>query len=488
MIFTSTSFLIFFTLFYLLYWFVTNKNLRIQNLLLLAGSYFFYALADWRLLAFLVAVSALNYFLGIYIEKTENQLRKRLLLNVGLIQGLGGLIYFKYFNFFIASFNEVLQSLHFNVHVRTLQILLPLGISFFTFKTISYILDVYKGKIEATKDWLVFFNYVSFFPTILSGPIDKARAFVPQLQKKRVFEYSLAVDGMRQILWGMFKKVVIADNILVYTDQIFSNYGSLSGSTLLLGAFLYTIQLYADFSGYSDMAIGLGRLLGFNVAKNFNFPFFAQNIADFWRKWHISLTSWLTEYVFTPLSIAFRDYGKLGLILAILINFVLIGIWHGANWTFAVFGFLHGCYFIPLILRGTMNKRKKIAKGKVLPSFRESLNMGATFLLVMLANIIFRADNIGHAWGYFLSILSNPLFSFSTAGIEGINVNPHLLIMLGLSIVMLIFGWFQRNKEHALQFQDMKTSRAFRWSIYYLLAVAIIYYQSSYKQFIYFQF
>lgn len=488
MIFTSLPFIIFFFIFLFLYWVVFNKHLKVQNLLLLTGSYIFYGWADWRLLSFLIVVSALNYSLGIYIEKASNPLYKSLLVYIGLIQGIGGLVYFKYFNFFISSFNDAFEQLNFNVGLQTLHIILPLGISFFTFKTLSYILDVDKGKIAATKDWIVFFNYVSFFPTILSGPIDKARTFIPQLEKTRVFEHRLAEDGLRQILWGLFKKVVIADNLMTYTNQIFNNYESYPGSFLFIGAFLYTIQLYADFSGYSDMAIGIGRLLGFQITKNFDFPFFAQNIAEFWRKWHISLTSWLTEYVFTPLSISFRDYDKAGLALAIVINFTIIGLWHGANWTYVLFGFLHGCYYIPLILRGTMNKKKKLTKNRILPTLREFINILSTFLLVMFTFILFRSESISHAWGYYSTFLTNPFFDFSDVTQKIFEVNPKFIFIVGLSIVLLIFDWLQREKHHTLQFENTRVNKTFRWRLYYLLVFSIIYFQGSQQAFIYFQF
>ena len=452
------------------------------------SSYIFYSWTDWRLLFYLISVSALNYYLGIYVEKTKHLRSRRWLVNIGLIQGVGGLLFFKYYNFFISSFNDAFHFLGFNINIQTLNIILPLGISFFTFKTISYILDVDKGKVESTKDWIVFFNYVSFFPTILSGPIDKGRDFITQLQKQRVFENKKAVDGMRQILWGLFKKLVIADNIATYTDKIFNNYGSLSSSILLLGAFLYTIQLYADFSGYSDMAIGIGRLMGFNVTKNFDFPFFAQNIAEFWRKWHISLTSWLTEYVYTPLSISFRDYGKLGLIVAIVVNFIIVGLWHGASWTYVLFGFLHGCYFIPLIIKGTMNKRKKIAKGEILPKFQQSINILKTFLLVMFTNIIFRSETISQAWGYFSSILTKPFFHIPTLGFKVIDPNPKFILILALIIILLFIDWIQRDKQHDLQFEDDRINIALRWGLYYLLIFAILYLQGNPQAFIYFQF
>ena len=482
MLFNSFAFLIFFIPFFVLYWFVFNKNLKSQNGILLLGSYVFYSWADWRFSIFLLGVSALNYLLGIYIEKGTKY--KRLLLYIGLLQGIGGLAFFKYYNFFIESFNDVFHLLGLNFNLSTLNIIIPLGISFFTFRTISYIIDVDKGKIEATKDWIVFFNYVSFFPSILSGPIDKAKTFVPQLEKKRTFDYAEATDGMRQILWGLFKKVVIADNCATTVSQIFDNYQSLSGSTLLFGAFLYTFQIYADFSGYSDMAIGFSRLIGFNVSKNFDFPLFSQNIAEFWRKWHISLTSWLTEYVFTPLSINFRDYDKLGLIFAIVINFTICGIWHGANWTYVLFGFLHGCYFIPLILNGTMNKKKKIAKGKWLPSLTEFKNMVLTFTLVMLTFIVFRADTIQQAFHYVSGIASLSLFA-----IPKFYGMVKAITTLGLIGIFVVTEWNGREEQYAIAVVGMKWSRPIKWVFYSCIIFLIgMYMQTEETPFIYVQF
>lgn len=479
MIFNSITFLVFFVLFFILYWFLFKNNLKLQNLLILAGSYFFYAWADWRLLSYLIVVSTLNYFLGIYIEKSKIYQQRKLLIYFGLFQGIGGLLFFKYFNFFISSFNDVFRSLNADVNLQTLNIIIPLGISFFTFKTISYILDIEKGKIEATKDWVVFFNYVSFFPTILSGPIDKARDFIPQLKKKRVFDYNHVVDGMRQILWGLFKKVVIADSCAEVANAIFNNSDDFSGSTLVLGALYFSFQLYADFSGYSDMAIGFSRILGFKVTKNFDFPFFSQNIAEFWRKWHISLTSWLTEYVFTPLSISFRDYGKTGLILAIVINFTLVGLWHGANWTYVLFGFIHGCAFVPLILRGTMNKNKKFNKNKLLPSANEFLYILLTFIFVTLTLIIFRAKNMGHAINYIYDMFSMTLFSMP--GFK----KP---IVITFIIFLILIEWFGKEQEYALEKIGSTWNKPLRWVFYYSLAMLIILFSGQKEQFIYFQF
>ena len=483
MIFNSAIFLVFFTTVFFLYWFVFNQKVKYQNLLLLASSYFFYAWADWRFLSFLIVVSALNYFLGLYIDKHTKY--KKLFVAIGILQGIGLLAYFKYFNFFIDSFSDLFNSFGWGFKLQTLNIIVPLGISFFTFRTISYILDIDKKKIHATRDWVVFFNYVSFFPSVLSGPIDKAKLLVPQLEKKREFHHHEAIDGLRQILWGLFKKIVIADNCATITSEIFNNYSTHSGSTLVLAAFFYTIQIYADFSGYSDMAIGIARLLGFSITKNFDFPFFSQNIAEFWRRWHISLTAWLTEYVFTPLSIAFRDYGKLGLILAILINFTLIGIWHGANWTYILFGFLHGCYFIPLILSGTMNKKKKIAKERLLPSISEFIKIVGTFVLVMITFILFKSANLENAYNYCLRIVSFSIFSIPY--VPG-GMVPGLVILFFI-ILMIIVEWMQRDKDHALQITKTENNNISHLAFYYFLIFAIfLMHSSGVNQFIYFKF
>jgi len=483
MLFNSIPFTVFFVVFFVLYWFVFKQSLKLQNLLVLAGSYVFYAWWDWRFLSLLIGSSLLNYYLGIFIEKSSNDKHRRFLLIVGLLQGIGGLLFFKYYNFFVTSFADAFSLFNVKLEVRTLQLILPLGISFYTFRTISYLLDIDKNKIKPTKDWVVFFSYVAFFPSLISGPIDRAKLLIPQLEKKREFEYAGISDGLRQILWGLFKKIVVADNCAAITNQIFDNYLNLPASSLVLGALFYSFQLYADFSGYSDMAIGFARLLGFNITKNFNFPFFAQNIAEYWRRWHISLTSWLTDYVFTPLSISFRDYGKFGLVLAILLNFVVVGLWHGANWTFIWFGFLHGCYFVPLIIRGTMNKKKKLQPKKILPSFTEFRNILLTFTLVTIANIIFRADSMSHALDFFKHILSKSIFSYPL-----FTNRISALISLIFSIVLLIVEWLQRDKEHGLQLNNDRLPQLVRWGIYYAIGIVIVWYGGYQETFIYFQF
>ncbi len=483
MLFNSITFAVFFAGFFLLYWLAFKQNLKLQNILLLAGSYVFYAWWDWRFLSLLIGSSALNYYLGIAIAKSENNKRRRFLLFIGLLQGIGGLLFFKYYNFFITSFASAFSVFNFHIEVRTLQLILPLGISFYTFRTISYLLDIDKGKIKPVTDIAVFFSYVAFFPSLISGPIDRAKLLIPQLEKPRGFDYAGITDGMRQVLWGLFKKIVVADNCAAITNQIFGNYENLPASSLVLGALFYSFQLYADFSGYSDMAIGIARMLGFNITKNFNFPFFAQNIAEYWRRWHISLTSWLTDYVFTPLSISFRDYGKFGLVLAILLNFTVVGLWHGANWTFIWFGFLHGCYFVPLIIRGTMNKKKKTDVKKIFPPFVEFRNILLTFILVTIANIIFRADSMSDALNFFKHIFSTSIFSYPL-----FTNRSSALIALIFSCILLTAEWLQRDKDHALQLNNTRLPKVFRWSLYYVIGVVIIWFGGFQETFIYFQF
>ena len=401
---------------------------------------------------------------------------------MGLANGLGGLFFFKYLNFFITSLLDAFSALNINLNIHTLHLLLPLGISFYTFRTISYILDIDNGKIEPIKDWVIFFNYVSFFPSLLAGPIDRANDLVPQLEIKRKNNQSQTTDGLRQILWGVFKKAVIADNCAIFTNQIFDNYHTFPASSLFLGSFLYIIQLYADFSGYSDMSIGFSRLIGFNISRNFNFPFFAKNIAEFWQKWHISLTSWMTEYVYTPLSFLFRGMGKLGVILAIVINFILVGLWHGANWTFILYGFLHGCYFIPLTLKGTLSKKKSIANDN--RKHRKITNILGTFTLVMLTAIIFRSNTISQAFEYYRRIFSKSLFSFPVMPIGNLNI---IIIMLFI-VFMLLIEWNGKEEKNRIPILGYNKPRIYRWLYYYFILLIIFLFAASNQQFIYFQF
>lgn len=403
-----------------------------------------------------------------------------LLFALGIVAVLGSLAFFKYFNFLVNTANDIFSHLNLHLTFNTVHILLPLGISFYTFRLVSYLLDINKGKIHASNDFIGFILYATFFPSVISGPIDRASDFLPQVQKKRTFDYAQASDGMRQLLWGIFKKIVIADNCAIMTGGIFSHYQTMPASALLFAAVIYSFEMYADFSGYSDMAIGIANLLGFRLTRNFAYPFFAENIAEYWRRWHISLTSWLTEYVFTPLSIFFRDYGRTGLVLAILINFTLIGLWHGANWTYVVFGILHSCYFIPLIVTGKFGKRKKAVKGF---SFRRLLNRIGTFCLATIAFIVFRANNLHDVFTYIMRLFSPSIFY----RFKLVNAITSIVAMICI-VIMMVAEWYQRDREHALQIGFIKKF-AWRAIIYFSLVLIILFFRASATQdFIYFKF
>jgi D-alanyl-lipoteichoic acid acyltransferase DltB (MBOAT superfamily) len=479
MLFNSLKFIAFFFLVFTVYW-SAKKNYK--NIILLAASYIFYGFANWRFLFLLIGISAAVYFIALGMEKAESgeekrPTRKKLLFNLGLLLSIGSLAFFKYFDFFTASFNELLKALGMKSHLHSLHILVPLGISFFTFRVLSYLFDVNNGKIKPTRDWVVFFNYVAFFPSLLAGPIDRSKLFIPQLEKDRSFSYSDGVNGLRQILYGLFKKMVIADRCAEVANGIFNDYASHHGITLIVGAFIFTIQIYADFSGYSDMAIGIARLLGFTITKNFDFPLFSENIAEFWRKWNISLTSWLTDYLFTPLSIAFRNYGKKGLALAIVITFTICGAWHGASWTYVLFGFVHGCYFIPLILTGAMSKKKK-KQDKLLPSFPQFLRMMLTFTLASLAFVIFRSNTVSDAFIYFKQLVH----FFPVVSPEV----PKVFILL--LVFFLLMEWLGRNHEYAIEKIGFGWNRTVRWAFYLAIFLTIFFYQGKPLAFIYFQF
>jgi len=455
--FNSIAFTLFFSLFFILYW-VFREKLKTQNILLLLANYVFYGFWDWRFLALLIGSSGLAYFLGNKIYENEGSAKKKY-VNLGLIVAIGTLFYFKYFNFFIESFAEL-----FGIkNTLTLNVALPLGISFYTFRMISYFLDLKNNKLKPETDPVSFFNYIAFFPSMLSGPIDRGGLLLPQLRNKRIFTFEAGADALRQILYGAFKKLVVANSITPITQGIFQNYDHLSGSTVAVGTVLFLFEIYADFSGYSDMAIGFARLLGFKITKNFAFPLFAQNIAEFWRKWHISLTSWLTEYVFTPLVIHFRDYGKKGLIAAIIMNFVLIGIWHGPRYTFILFGLLHGLYYIPLILTNKLNKKKKLTGN--FPTFQEIGNILLTMLMVCLGFVLFVAPTLTDAVGMYGRIFSLSLFSVP----QFVQIK-----ILGLIVLVIFIDWLNKDQEHGLEISRFRplTRRFF----YLFLIFMIMYY------------
>jgi len=484
MVFYSFDFLFFFIVVFSLYYFFLKEKTKLQNILLLVAGYVFYAWANWRILPLLIITTVIFYGLGIAVFKAKSDKYKQLFTISGVILCIGMLLYFKYFNFFITSFKDLFEYFGLQTNIHTFKIIMPVGISFYTFRLLSYIIDIQRNKFKPDSDLISFATYVAFFPCILSGPIDRPATLIPQLQNKRVFNYSLAVEGMKQILWGLFKKIVVADNCAVFVNLIFGgDIHSQSSSTLLLAAAFFSFQIYADFSGYSDMAIGIAKLLGFRVTNNFDFPFFVQNTAEYWRKWHISLTSWLTDYVFMALNIKWRDYGKWGTIAAIVITFLLIGMWHGDNWTFAIFGLYHGLLYIPLILSGSLFKKSKLVTYKWgFPKPKALFNMLLTFCLVTFGNIIFRADNLQHAFDFVRGILD--VRSSFLVPIE----KSFILRCITVIFSMLSIEWLERKNQFGLEKLGIKWIPIFRYAMYYVILILIFFSMGKEQVFIYFQF
>jgi D-alanyl-lipoteichoic acid acyltransferase DltB (MBOAT superfamily) len=398
MLFNSPEFLLFLPIVFGLYWFVTQRSLKAQNLLLLVASYVFYGWWDWRFLGLIALSTIVDFLVGIRIEEAPDKARKKRWLWVSLAVNLGILGYFKYANFFIENWISAWQSLGVTMHASTLQVILPVGISFYTFQTLSYSIDIYRGNLKATRDPVAFGAFVSFFPQLLAGPIERATNLLPQITSPRTFTYEQGRDGMRLILWGMFKKVVVADSLAIPVNDIFIHYDTLPGSVIALGAILFSVQIYGDFSGYSDIAIGTAKLFGIRLQTNFNFPYFSRDIAEFWRRWHISLSTWFRDYLYIPLGGSRVSKSKA--IRNVFIIFLVSGFWHGDNWTFIIWGGIHALLFIPLLLRGINRKHTSsvIAEGRWLPTPRELFQMGFTFSLVSLAWIFFRCSSSSQAF------------------------------------------------------------------------------------------
>lgn len=405
MLFNSLDFAVFLPIVFSLYWFVTNHNLRLQNALIVAASYVFYGWWDWRFLSLIIFSTLVDYSIGRRLKNEEKQSTRKVLLWTSIIVNLGFLGFFKYYNFFLDNFITAFSFFGQEIQPNTLNIILPVGISFYTFQTLSYTIDVYKKKLEPTEDFIAFSAFVCFFPQLVAGPIERATNLLPQFYKKRNFEYDKAVDGMRQILWGLFKKVVIADNCAEYVNLIFNNYQDYNGSTLLIGAIFFTFQIYGDFSGYSDIAIGTSRLFGFDLKQNFATPYFSRDIAEFWRRWHISLSTWFRDYLYIPLG-GSRG-GTLMKVRNTFIIFLVSGFWHGANWTFIVWGGLNALYFLPLLLlKHNRTNLGVVAEGRMLPSLRELFQMGTTFMLTVLTWVFFRSDSLNQAFEIIYSIIT----------------------------------------------------------------------------------
>jgi alginate O-acetyltransferase complex protein AlgI len=484
MLFNTLNFFIFLPIVFFLYWFVTNKSLTLQNALLLVASYFFYACWDWRFLFLLMFSTLLDYITGKKIANTEKKKEKKIWFWLSIIVNLGFLGIFKYYNFFAESFAKSLSCLGLDVNPWTLSVILPVGISFYTFHGLSYVIDIYKGRIKAERSIVDYAVFVSFFPLLVAGPIERATHLLPQIKNERKFDYTKAIDGFRQILWGLLKKVVIADNCAELANQIFNNSADYSGSTLVLGAIFFTFQIYGDFSGYSDIALGTARLFGIELLRNFSFPYFSRDIAEFWRRWHISLSSWFRDYLYIPLGGS--KGGTWFKIRNTFIIFLVSGFWHGANWTFVVWGGLNAIYFLPLLLSNKNRSNLEIVtQGKHLPDIKELMQMGTTFFLTVFAWIFFRANSMEHAISYISQMLSASLFSLPNFGMMENSFTTIILI-----IIFIIVEWFGREGQYALENMKNIRRKSTRWLVYFLILIAI-YFWGNFEdnlEFIYFQF
>lgn len=485
MVFNSFEFLIFLPVVFLIYWFVFKKNLRLQNTFIVAASYFFYGWWDWRFLILIVFTSLCSWSSGLWIGRIFNEnpndnhnndkkRKARWITAINIVINLLILGIFKYYDFFVQSFADMF--LHGQSDGLLLKVILPVGISFYTFQALSYSIDVYRGKIEPTRDIIAFFAYVSFFPQLVAGPIERATNLLPQFQQKREFDYNLAADGMRQMLWGLFKKMVVADNCAVFVNTVWSDIPAQTGSTLIVAAILFAFQIYGDFSGYSDIAIGCAKLFGIKLMRNFNIPYFSRDIAEFWRRWHISLTTWFRDYLYIPLGGS--RVGKWKVLRNTLIIFLVSGFWHGANWTFIAWGAYHAVLFLPLILLGKNRKYTNIiAEEWILPTWKEFGQMLLTFALVVFGWIIFRAENIGQAGKFISGIFT-----------QGLLQKPQLPFCFIYIAIMLVGEWIQRKNEHGLQFNRHITPWL-RYPIYYALAMmCLLCTPMQSEPFIYFQF
>jgi len=463
MLFNSFEFAIFLPIVFFIYWaigyarFNERLKLRLQNAFVVLASYVFYGWWDWRFLLLIAFTSFCSWGSGLLIAKSPTPKAAKAWTAANIVINLAILAVFKYYNFFISEFGQL-----FGVSTDSLllKIILPVGISFYTFQALSYSIDVYRKKIEPTKDIVAFFAYVAFFPQLVAGPIERATNLLPQFQTNRKFNYDQAVDGMRQILWGLFKKMVVADNCATYVDQVWATYDTQTGSTLLLAAILFAIQIYGDFSGYSDIAIGTAKLFGIKLMRNFNNPYFSRDIAEFWRRWHISLTSWFRDYVYIPLGGS--RVGKWKIVRNTFVIFLLSGFWHGANWTFIAWGAFHALLFLPLILLG---KNRRYTKEDA--DWHDWPKMLLTFVLATIGWIIFRAPSIGDAWNFICGLGTSSLFSIpmTVAGLKS---------TLVYIVLLFIVEWFPRSKQYVL--------------LYYLLILLIIQNAGPEKAFIYFQF
>lgn len=479
MLFNSIDFILFFPIAFLLYWFAFQRNINLQNAFLLVASYVFYAWWDWRFLGLIALSSLVDYICGIQIARAgTNRRRKNWFLGVSLGVNLGMLGFFKYFNFFVASAANLIQSIGFQANIYSLQLILPVGISFYTFQTISYTIDVYKGKIQPTKDLVAFFGFVSFFPQLVAGPIERASNLLPQFLKKRSLDYAAMVISLRLILWGFFKKTVIADNCAPIVEKVFSNYQTADTLLLAAGVFFFAFQIYGDFSGYTDIAKGTAGLLGFQLSRNFRTPYFSRDVSEYWRNWHISLYTWFRDYVYIPLG--GNEGQKIKWFRNVAIVFVVGALWHGAKWTFIVWGLINVLYFIPIFWTGRITYKRETLNSSF-PSVWEFSQMVLTFVLIGLSRIYFRSDSIAEANGYLLGFIKNWGFQWN-------NLGTKIVLVFLLIVAFLVTEWKGKFYENTLDGILTQINRYQRWAVYYGLVGTILLFGGRNQTFYYFQF
>lgn len=479
MLFNSFEFLLFFPIVFFLYWFLFNKSLGAQNLLILVASYFFYGWWSWKFMLLLAISTLLDFLYGFWVA-SPNRKKARFFLWLSVINNLGILAVFKYYNFFSLQFKNGFDLLGLHTNPILLNFALPIGISFYTFHGMSYVFDIYRGKQHPVKNFIDYAVFVSFFPLLVAGPIERAGHLLPQVQQRRYFSYSQSVEGCRLILWGLFKKVVIADSVAITVDQIFQQPTNYNGVTLIVGAIAFSIQIYGDFSGYSDIAIGSAKLLGFELLSNFNFPYFSRDLAEFWRRWHISLTSWFRDYLYVPLGGSKK--GVFVTIRNVFIIFLVSGLWHGASWKYIFWGAIHACGFLPLLIlnQNRINVYSIVAHDRSFPTIKEFIQMFMTFMFVTFTFIFFRTSEINQALDFlkhiFESILAHP---------GQITLFPPEYEVFFYILPLVLFDWHIRNNERVLKFPKNKIVR---YLFYFLFSILIFISFSKNDSFIYFQF
>lgn len=482
MLFNSLGFLIFLPVVFALYWAVGPRRWRLQNIILLLASYYFYACWDYRFLSLLIFSTILDYLSGIMIHSTRSPSMRKGWLWTSILVNVGFLGVFKYYNFFVSSFADALRGIGYTADPVMLHVILPVGISFYTFHGLSYVLDIYHERIRPERNIVHYSVFVSFFPLLVAGPIERATHLLPQIVAPRTFDAVRAADGLRQILWGLFKKMVIADACAVYVNTIFNGHTDMSGSTLFLGAIFFSFQIYCDFSGYSDIALGVARLFGIELLRNFSFPYFSRDIAEFWRRWHISLSSWFRDYLYIPLG--GNTGGNWKRLRNTVIVFGVSGFWHGANWTFIIWGLLNALYIIPSVLRRTNRQNVDIvAAGRSWPNGRELVMMVRTYLLVVLAWVFFRSSSVEQAFD-----IHTQIFSSSFLTIPYFPRISESAVTVFFIAVCLVMEWRGREHHHALHQLSLHLPSRARWAVYYVLIGVILYFGGTKQEFIYFQF